>query len=93
MNSTVLMKSWSEQPDDRRREEGDHDRDDEAARVRVARQRHQHAPEPAEIDDDHRQDRAELDQDVESVPKRLVAAAEAENPGGEQKMRRSRRPE
>ena len=58
-----------DEAEDRRRQEGDQDVADEAPRDRVApEQPLEHRPEGPPVEDDDREDRAELDDDVERRP-------------------------
>ncbi len=73
--------------DDRRGQERDDDGGDEAARLRIARKRNQDVPEPGEIDDDHGEDRAELNEHAEGIPEGLLAMrADAEKLSREKQM-------
>ena len=75
-NRYVLDEAVRQRADHRRRQEREQHADDEARRrpfgEHVGRQR----PEPAEIDRQQRQDRAELDQDRERLAEVVVAPAE-----------------
>ncbi len=66
--------------DDRGGQEGDQDAEDEAAGAGVAWEIGEQLPQPAEIDAEDRQDRAELDQHLEGLAGRF----EAEEMAGEQ---------
>ena len=66
--------------DDRGGQERNQDARDEMLRTAIARQADQHLPEPAEIDAQDRQDRAELDQHLEG----LAGGFEAEKVAGQQ---------
>src|SRR5215207_2617652 len=79
----VLDEAAQEHPDHRRRQEGENDADDEAAGVRIARDRRRDLPQPREIDREQRQDRPELDQDGEGL---VGLAFEAEEVLQEQEM-------
>ena len=83
----VLDEIVEGEADDRRGQKRDDDGRDEAARVRIARKRNQDAPEPGEIDDDHGEDRAELDEHAEGVPEGLLAMrADAEKLSRQKQM-------
>ena len=73
-----------EEAEDRRGQKGDEDIADEPPRHRVALQHpFEHRPEGAPVEDDDRQDRAQLDDDVERRP---FLGVEAEQFGGENQV-------
>ena len=82
-NSTRLDEIVRQRADDRRRQEGDQDAEHEAPRPRGrAAGRAAIFQQPAEIDGEDRQDRAELDQHLEGLAGRF----EAEEMAGQQDM-------
>ncbi|MNL37286.1 hypothetical protein D3C87_1594240 [compost metagenome] len=76
----------SDGADDGGRQEGEQHRDDEAAGLDARRQRQRDRQKPLEIDEQDRQDGAELNENGKGVARR----PEAEEVPGEEHMRRRR---